>query len=459
MSRPLRVVGYIGIGVMSGLLVAMMAIFIITRTEWGMNRARSFAVAWLADRVHGELRVGRLSGPGLLSGVIIHDFAITDSAGRGFVRADSLELSYNWRTLLAGRIELNRVVLHQPYLELEQLPGDSIWNYEHIFADTTPSRAEAGRSLILFRDAEVKNGTVVMRTPLEPVASVSPEDTARIILEQVPGGLARVLRFESINAKFNRVIWETPVEPGQLFDVAAVSARGFVQREPFVVQNGRGTITARDTVIAIDLHDVTMPGSQADILGTVVQREGKNILDFRVEGRRFAFRDLQWLYPRLPDEGGGSLVLRIQSRPEGTLFLAEDARITAPGTQLAGTVGVVTGDSLYFTSVNLRASPLDVRLLEQILPGGLPVEGLLIGTVEVRGPISALETSGDMRLTQGVGADSEVAWTGVLDLRSGDVAARSLHANVKNLELALITALNPRVKLTGRVYGEVAGLG
>ena len=460
MSRPLRIAGYIALGVATGLLLATLLILLLTRTEWGQERSRRFAVAWLADRIHGELRIGRVTSSGLLGGMKIHDFAIIDPRGRPFLRADSLELEYNWRNLLAGQIIIRRAVLHRPEAIFEQLPGDTIWNYEYVFRDTTPQQAERGRNLILIRNSQVRNGTAVIRTPFLDLGVAEPDDTARILLEEVPGGLARVLRFENVNAQLNRVIWETPVEPGQLFEVANVATRAFIQREPVDVRGARGYLTARDTVLTFHFDNVRLPASQAEVVGTVVQREGKNILDISIDGERFQFRDLQWLYPKLPDEGGGSLVLRIQSQPAGTLFLAEDARIQAPGTRLAGTVGFVRGgDSIYFTRVNLRASPLDVRLLEQLLPGGLPIEGLLIGTVEVRGPISALETTGDVRLDGRSGGASQVAWNGVFDLRGGDVAARSLHANVKNLELALFNALTPQLRLDGRVSGRVEGSG
>jgi hypothetical protein len=58
---------------------------LLTRTEWGMERARRFAVSWLDDRIEGELRIGRVTGPGLLGGVIIHDFGIIDPRGRPFL--------------------------------------------------------------------------------------------------------------------------------------------------------------------------------------------------------------------------------------------------------------------------------------------------------------------------------------------------------------------------------------
>jgi hypothetical protein len=458
-SRSLRLLGYITIGVSAGLIFATVAILMLTRTGWGMERARRYAVSWLDERIDGELRLGRLSGPGLLGGVMIHDFAIIDPRGRPFLSADSLELDYDWRTLLAGRIVLKRVVLHRPNVVLEKLPGDTVWNYELVFPPGEPS-APGPRSLILFNDARINDGVAFLRTPFEPDGPVQPADTARIFIETVPGGAVRTMRFEDVTARLSRVIWESPIEHGRLFDIESVQARGYVWRDPFLIRDGRGTVTTRDSIITFDMPDVSLAGSNAGILGRVVMRDGPDDFDVRIDGRRLVFNDLHWLYPNLPDEGGGSLVLRIQTRPDGILWLAEDARITAPGTRLAGTVGVVTGDTLYFTQVNLRASPLDVRFIEQLLPGGLPVDGLLVGTVEVTGPLSALETTGDLKLSGGsTGNGSEVRWRGVLDLRNDRVAARSMRADVSNLELALLTALNPDLRVGGTVTGRVEGSG
>jgi autotransporter translocation and assembly factor TamB len=460
-SRSLRLSGYIAIGIATGLLLASLVIFMFTRTDWGMERARRFVVSWLEDRVEGELRLSRITGPGLMGGVIIHDFEIVDPRGRPFIRMDSLELAYDWRTLLAGRIVLNRVVLHQPVAIIERLHGDTLWNYQHVFpADATPEDPDR-RSLIMFNDARVLNGVAVIRLPFEPEGPIEPADTARLLLESAPGGTLRTMRFEDINARFDRVIWESPIEKGRLFDIASLQARGFVWRDPFIIRNARGSLTTRDSIVAFDLPDVMLPGSQASILGTIVMRTGDNDLDIRVEGRSLQFRDLQWLYPNMPEEGGGSLVLRIRSQPDGILWLAEDARLQAPGTRVAGSFGVVTGDTLYFTRVDLRASPLDVEFLEQLLPGGLPVDGLLIGTVEVRGPLSALETSGDLQLAGGGrGSGSQLAWRGVLDVRDPQrIAARSMSADVARLELALLTALNPELNLSGSVSGRVRGSG
>jgi autotransporter translocation and assembly factor TamB len=455
----MRLAGYLAIGLLAGLLIAMVAIVFVTRTEWGMERARRIAVGWLEERVQGELRLGRITGPGLLGGVMIHDFGIVDPLGRPFLSADSLELAYEWRTLLAGRIVLNRIALYQPRVALERLPGETEWNYERVFPPG-PEGEPDQRTLIMFSDARIVDGNVAIRMPFEPDGPVLPEDTARIVIEEVPGGLVRTMSFHDVNARLNRVIWESPIEKGRLFDVQSLQARGYIWRDPFLIRNARGTVTTRDSVIAFDMPEVRLPSSEAGILGRIVIRTGPNDIDVAVDGRRLVFRDLDWLYPNLPAEGGGTLTLRIQSQPDGILWLAEDARLTAPGTRVAGTFGVVTGDTLYFTQVDLRASPLDIQLIEDILPGALPVEGLLVGTVEVRGPISALRTTGDMQLTGDVrGTGSRLAWRGVLDLRNGQVAARSMHADVSNLELALLTAFSPDLHLVGSVSGSVDGSG
>jgi autotransporter translocation and assembly factor TamB len=460
-SRPLRLAGYIGLGIVAGLLVATTVIFLFTRTEWGMERGRRFVVRWLEERVDGELRLGRITGPGLLSGVRIHDFGIIDARGRPFLSTDSLELSYDWRSLLAGRILLNRVVLYRPHIYIERLPGDTIWNFEHIFGGGSPE-APADRSLIVFDDARIVDGQAVLRMPFEPDGPGAPADTSRLILEEAPGGLLRTMRFENLNARLSRVIWESPIEPGRLFDIQTVQGRGFVWREPFIIRDARGTLTVRDSIVAFDLPDVRLPASQASLLGRVTVRTGGNEFDVRVDGRQLQLRDLRWLYPNLPEEGSGSLVLRIQTQPDGILWLAENARLQTPGSQIAGSVGVVTGDSLYFTRVDLRAAPLDVTLLEQLLPGGLPVDGLLVGTVEVSGPLSALQTSGELRYANGAGAaaGADLSWRGVLDVRDRTrITARSLHADVRSLELALLSAFNPGLRLSGTVAGSVDGSG
>ena len=110
---------------------------------------------------------------------------------------------------------------------------------------------------------------------------------------------------------------------GKLVDIRNLQAKGFVWREPFRVTGMRGTVTMKDTIIGFDIPDVRMRESQASVVGRVIMEEGNNFFDVRADGKRFSFRDMKWLYPRLPDEGGGSGILRIQSqRPGPATFVA-----------------------------------------------------------------------------------------------------------------------------------------
>lgn len=391
LRRGSRVAAYIGIGALAGLLFAFLAIQLVTRSDWGHERARRFALAWLEQRVQGTLTVGRITGSGLLSGLVLHEVAIVDERGRPFLHADSIVGNYHWRTLVGGEIVLDRVVLFSPDVHIERLPGDTAWNYQYIFRDTVPDDPDEPRrrSLIMFNDTRVVNGTATVLTPVGESGPVVPEDTARLLLERMPGGLARVMRFENIDAQLNRVIWESPAEDGRFFDVRHASSRGYVFRDPLQLRDARGRVAIRDSIVTLDFSRVELPASRAALFGQVVTARGQNYYDIQIDTDRFNFADIRWVYPALPERGSGAARLRIQSQRAlgSTLWYADRARIRTETSSVAGTFGIVTGDTMYFTRVDLRAAPLDVALLERLLPGGLPVHGLLLGTVEVKGPI------------------------------------------------------------------------
>jgi hypothetical protein len=359
----------------AGVVAALLAIQLLTRTGWGMEQARQFALGWLAERVHGTVTIGRVSGRGLLSGVVLSDVSIIDARGRPFLALDSAHASYDWRTLLAGQIVLDRVVLFRPRVHLEQLPGDTAWNYQYLFADTTPRDPTAPdrRTLVLFRQARIIAGEATVLNPVATDRPLEPADTARVILERMPGGLARMMRFRDIDAQLSQVLWESPTEPGRLFEVERVSGTGFVFRDPFTLRHAEGRLALRDSLVSLDFPRVELPGSTAGIFGTVVQARGQNWYDLQLDSDNFTFRDLGWISDRLPEDGGGSIRLRIQSQraSNSTLWFAENARIRTSGSSIAGSLGAVLGDTTYFTPREPAGlAPGFGALLARLLPGG-----------------------------------------------------------------------------------------
>lgn len=460
MARSLRIsaVLLVVLGALFG--AGVVAILVMTRTDWGVERVRRFAVSRVGQAIDGSLDVQRVTTVGLLGGATLHDVSIDDPLGRPFVRLDSVSVRYNLLDLVRGRIVLDSAQLWGAQIYLERLPGDTRWNFERVFGGDDDEESDS-RRLILFRDARIHGGEAVVRFPWspEPGERVEPGDTARLILREVPGGLVRELRFESVNAVLPRVLWETPEEEGRLVEIGELAALGYIWEDPFEVRRLEGTVTLRDSVITFEAPTVVLPESRASAIGQYVTGDERHVYDIRIDADTVTFRDLQWLYPRFPDEGGGRLVLRIQSQdPSGTLWLAEGARLSAPGTNVAGSFGIVVGDTLYFTRVDLRASPLNLDLLASMLPSGLPVEGLLVGTVVLEGPISSLTTRGDLRLSSGSEVPSSVRWSGTFDLRA-PYGVRNLEADVRSLDLELLSALGPRFPVSGRVSGRLEATG
>ncbi|HUH13884.1 MAG TPA: hypothetical protein VMK65_12280, partial [Longimicrobiales bacterium] len=386
MNRGKRLLLYALAGGALAAALVFAAVLLLTRTDYGQERVRGYTVRWLADRVEGELRIGRLTSEGtILGAVTLHDFSLLDPGGRPFVRADSARLRYDWRTLVSGAVVLDRVELFGADIVIERLPGWERWNYERaIVGPEEEEREQPGPgTLVLLQELSLRDGHVVVRYPWEPKPGrpVQPADTARLILEREDGALMRVMRFQDVQAELPRLLVESPDQEGRLFQFSSLAMRAWIWETPMELQHLEGTLTMRDSLLAFEADRVRLPSSRASLLGEVTVGKEDIRMDVRVVGDTVALRDLQWLYPGLPEEGGGSLVFRMQSQGNGnTLWYAERLDISTPGTNLAGSFGIVTGDTLYFTRVSLRAAPLDVALLESLLPVELPVRGLLAGT-------------------------------------------------------------------------------
>ncbi|HUE77493.1 MAG TPA: translocation/assembly module TamB domain-containing protein [Longimicrobiales bacterium] len=456
MGRTLRSV-LIGGAVLVALLVLLFVI--LTRTDFGVERAGTFAVDRLRASVNGELRVGSVTSRGLLRGVTLHDVAIDDEDGRPFLRADSARLAYHLLTILGGDIAFDRLILHAPEVYIEILPGQDEWNYERVFpGDTAVSDTVGARTLVLIDDATLVDGLVVVRFPWEPDRPVTPADTARLILEPAPGGLVRVIRFENVDARIPRIVWESPDDDSKVIRIGELSARAYIWDTPADVRRLEGTVTIRDSLLSFEAPRVQLPSSEVTVVGRIIMGSDNRHYDIEAEGEDVSFSDMQWIYPSLPDEGGGALRFRIQTLDDDNiLWLIHDARLRTGGSELAGSFGVVTGDTLYFANVDLEAAPLDLDLLRSLLPIEMPLDGLLIGTVEVEGPISALRTTGDLRYRRfaaGETTESAVRWTGMIRARE-PYSVQGLDADLRRVDLGHLSTVLPALRLDGIVSGRV----
>ncbi len=304
MKRVFAGLKWILVGVIVLLAIAYAGVYLLTRTNWGVQRVGGYVVRSIASGIHGKLTVGRIHSAGLLGGVMLDRLTIVDSVGRPFVAVDSARTTYGWRSLLRGNIVLGSLDLYHPTVVVEELPGDTLWNFEKIFMDT--SKVPGTPQLVRFSDVRVFDGDVTVAYPLDVKGPIQPGDTARLIVRRAGRGLERVLRFEQLEATLPDVLWQSPTEPGKLFRFTRLAGLGYIWSTPLHLSHAAGTLALHDSIVAFNVPQVLLPNSDGAVLGRVVVRKDQNDYDVHITGRRLAFGDLGWLYPRLPREGGGT---------------------------------------------------------------------------------------------------------------------------------------------------------
>ncbi|CAN5650885.1 hypothetical protein BH23GEM3_BH23GEM3_09960 [soil metagenome] len=386
-------------GILIGVAIASLLVLLLTQTRWGHEQVLGFTLRSASERLEGTLEIPRLDG-NLLAVARLYGVALRGLDGEPFLLADSAFVEYSLRSVAGDELVLDNLIFYDPQIFLRQLPGDTLWNYQKIFADTTAPAEPGTRSPIVLRAASLVGARILVEMAWEPDEELSPveqrteiaealTDTSRILVREVPGGYLRTMRFTDVDADLARIV-SAPDELGGIsLRVERFSGDVQIFRQPVRVQQAEMDLAFRDSQLEFRASEIVLPASRLTAFGAVVLGEANGPrLDITVQGDTVALRDLQWLYPRLPDEGGGSLVLLIESRPEGTLYLARDLRLSAPGTRLEGSFGVILNDAVRFVDVNLQADPLRVSTVEQMLPTELPVIGLRIGGLEIRQPAS-----------------------------------------------------------------------
>ena len=382
-------------GVGLAIAASVLLVVLLTQTGWGQRRVLRMTVGALEGGINGTLRIGRIAG-NLLVGARVYDIRIVGPSGEVFLQADSAFAEYNLPTLLGTQLEIERLALFEPDVYLRKFPGDSLWNYQEIFRDTMATPGEDSERTTTINRLAVRNGTVRVLVPWAPDSNAGPAEQriatrealspeSPLVVERMRGGLVRRLRFTELNGSASQAFFPSPIGEGSYVRVDSLAVNVFFYRDPIRIERLEGQLAIRDSVVEIRAPVVRLPESRLSLAGTVLLTDDQP-LDFVIRGERIAWADLQWLYPRLPARGGGSLILYFESRPDGgTLFRVPEMDLALPGTRLRGSFGMVTGDTLRFTEVALRADPLRVSAVEELLPDDLPVRGLVIGGVVVEG--------------------------------------------------------------------------
>jgi len=381
---------WIGVGIASIFVLVLIVLLFFTQTRTGRGVVLDYTVGALQGTLDGRIEVERLRG-NLIRGATLEGVRITGpEEGEHFLEADSARIAYSLRSFILGRVVLREVVLHRPVVDLVRKPDQELWNFQIIFGEPDPDVAPRATYIDF---VEIHDGEIRMVVPWDPDPDLSPaardaeirnalDPDSRIVVEEIPEGLVRIMRFSGVNGVARDIQLAADELGGSYFAIERLAADIHVWREPARVRHLRGELAMFGDGLEFDAPEIRLPDSWIQGYGNIQFGDDGGI-DVTLSSDSVALADLQWLYPDLPDEGGGALILHIETRPEGVLYFAREADVSLPGTRIVGQFGVLLNGSLQFVEPDLVADPLRISAIEDLLPAGLPVTDLRIRRAEV----------------------------------------------------------------------------
>ncbi len=387
------------VGALITIVLLVGAVVFYAQTQWGNQQILSLTLQLASRRLDGELLVQRLEG-NVLTGARLYGVALRGDDGEPFLLADSAFIEYSLRTLAGGRIVIDRLEIYNGEVFLRRLPGERFWNYQAIFGDTLPPvDPPPERAPVALQWARVVNGLAVVQVPWEPEEGLTEAarqraieealaDTSMVVVTRVPGGFLQTYRFSALDGEVSEVVIAGDEHGGNYARLDRLSGIAQIWRQPVQIQRVEGEIGIVGEQIEFRAPVLLLPESRLTAYGVLYTRQERTDFDITIHGEQVTFADLQWLYPRFPDEGGGEILLTLESRPEGTLVVGRNLSLVAPGTRMSGQFGLILNDTLRFLESDLDAAPLSIPTIMGMLPTEVPVEGLRVGGVQIRAPAS-----------------------------------------------------------------------
>ncbi|MEE9133000.1 MAG: translocation/assembly module TamB domain-containing protein [Gemmatimonadota bacterium] len=450
---PLAIVGAV-------LLLAMSAGMGLTRTDWGRERVRSYALQKLNNAIQGRVEIDAVLEGDLLRMVRMAGVRIYEPDGSEFARIDTVTVHYRWSAFLLGNITLAGVELVGPVVQLST-SAEGGWNFSEVFSgrDTAATEAEAPkdegrRRRIVLRDVAIRSGDVTIRMPWQPDGT--DPDSARWHLEQVDGGWQRVFRIERLNASLPTARVEAPEELGRLFQAAQLSCRATIIGEPIEVEQLRADIEVHGDTLSFQVWEGVLPSSRLFGRGWVTLT-GDPEYDLELHANPVTTDDIMWLVPSLPP-GVADVDFRFLSLRNGISLEATNARWESPDARLSGRFAMTLRkgpDGLRFDDVDLDIERLTTALIDSLTGWTAPIPAVLTGRVSLDGPLSDLQVDADVYIEPDtLIASSHVIAIGTVHAGRDGLGAGNLELQLDTVQLDLVRAFVPGLALRGELDGR-----
>ncbi len=463
-------------------LVAIAAVFFVTNTDMGREQLRRIILPFVSSKIKGgSIYIGKLGG-NFISGLTIDTIAIRDKYGELFISTGHVTLSYNPRDLIDDRIYVHSAQVEHPYVHLIQRENGN-WNFREIFAsDVVQPKLPKELNTRSFGDYVVvdstsaRNTTFLLTLPWHPDSALHGTVRDSVIrfhlthperaVSRTSDGFGRTYAWTNGRGLISHARLADPDSNrfGQSFRVATLSVDEY--QPTFKFLNLTADVRHLGDSVTFDVSHFDMPASTGHGHGKVWWGSDLPMrYDVAIRGDSVSLDDVNWVYPRLPRTGGGTLDLLIKNDPKNLQVI--DFKLAKM--DVRSTKSHVTGDMTFGTgqpvllvrNVDLRADPLDFDLIRTLNGKPFPEDwqGQIIGTA--RGPGGPLthfvvdDARGAFVDAHVRGATSRFSGKGELDiLNPAFTAFHDFHVNAQSLDLRTIEYLFPNFP---RLGGFVAG--
>ncbi|NIR45177.1 MAG: translocation/assembly module TamB [Gemmatimonadetes bacterium] len=457
---PLALVG-------AALLAVTAAGMLLTRTDWGRERVRAYALEKLNAAISGQVQIDEILEGDLLRMVSMAGVRIIEEDGREFARLDTLTLHYRWSDFLFGDVTFAKATLVHPVVNLRDEPEGG-WNLERIFSSPSepadsiaaqePSADGDGGTLVELRDVTIRGGVVTLRIPWNPADGTDP-DSVRWHLEHSADAWWRVLRFEELDTRLTVARVAAPAEQDRLFQVVQFTTRATILDDPFLVEQLRAYVEVDGNKLSFDVSRGQLAGSEMFGNGWVTL-ESDTRYAFNLSGDPITTDDLQWLLPWLPS-GRAHLDLELETLPDGLSLLAQNARWESPDAEVRGRFGLSLHDrpdGVVFDELEVDVRRLHTSLIAELTGWTPPIPAVLSGPVALDGPLSELDVDAALDVRpQNDSVPTRVTASGTVrawHIWPGELGAGELEVEVTPLRLALVREFFPGFPVRGRVTGN-----
>src|SRR5947207_2592924 len=461
------------------ILVGLVAILVIsflsfTHTSVGQERVRRMVSTMLEGKVKGKVYLGHMSG-GLVGGVRIDSVEIRDDEDSVFFASGPITVSYDPRDLFDRRILLSHLEADHPFVHLRQ-PANGEWNFRRVFPASVQKeqRNERGFGQYIVVDSSViRDATFLLTLPWhvsDTLRGAKRDSALRYELgrkdheiRRTREGYARTWRWTDADANIGFARIADPDTVGRLIRIRKLS---FAEVDPpFKFSNVAGTFLNLGDSVFVDGEHFDLPGSTGKGRGSIVWGSDLPVRYYiHIIGDSVSLADVQWVYPTLPNTGGGKMELDIRSQrnPKYLDYILTNMDVRTTRSRLLGNMTFETGGNvLAVKDVELQATPVNFDLLRTLNGKPFPYDwqGNLTGTVRASGgPLNHFRIEQSALIFDDAhvpGAVTEARGEGELDiLFPAFTAFHAFNVDVATLDLRTLQYLNP---LFPKIKGTISG--